>query len=63
MPQNSETMGTSCAQEPTALTVANLYNWNSVASIKTFLFNLGDDQTAATNLNYSQDFLKNNIFI
>lgn len=60
IPQNVENFGASCFQQATALNETNITNWNSINSIKSWVMNIGDDQTAATNLSYSQDFLKNN---
>jgi hypothetical protein len=63
-PQNSAMIGGGCFQQASALTVANLNNWNSINSIKAFLIHNGEYpnniQSPATNLNYTQDFMANN---
>ncbi|MHA4811562.1 hypothetical protein ACX0G9_25930 [Flavitalea flava] len=60
LPQNTTVIGGSCFQSPTLNSVAGITNWNSIHSIVQFVTNLGDGINPAMNLNYTQDFLKNN---
>jgi len=59
-PQNTTGIGGSCYQNASALTVAGLINWSSISSAGFWVMNPGDGATAAVNLSYAQDFMKNN---
>ncbi len=59
-PQGIQEIGGSCYQQPSALTVANVANWNTISSVTGFWAHCGDHVTPSLNLNYSQDFMGNN---
>ncbi|HTE28064.1 hypothetical protein [Flavitalea sp.] len=59
-PQNAVIIGGSSYQQPSAQTVANIVNWNSISNIKVVSFHNGDSQNPSLNLDYSQDFMANN---
>jgi hypothetical protein len=59
-PQNATELSSSCYQQASALSVANISNWNSITSIKGFHIHNGDSQNPATNVSYAQDFMANN---
>jgi hypothetical protein len=59
-PQNVQDIGGSCYQQSSALSVANIANWNSISSVNAFWAHCGDHVTPSLNLNYAQDFMANN---
>ena len=51
----------SSMHQPSALTMDSIWNWNSITSINSFALSTGDGGlNACENLNYAQDFMKNN---
>jgi YD repeat-containing protein len=59
-PQSIQMIGGSCYQQSSALSVANISNWNSIGSVTAFWAHCGDHITPSLNLNYTQDFMANN---
>ncbi len=59
-PQTLQQIGGSCYQQPGALTVANVTNWNSLSSVAGFWAHCGDHVNPSLNLSYAQDFMANN---
>ncbi|HLZ88274.1 MAG TPA: hypothetical protein VKQ52_13560, partial [Puia sp.] len=60
LPQGTTQLGGSCYQQASALTVANITNWNSIGSVTGFWPHCGDATTPCMNMSYAQDFMKNN---
>jgi YD repeat-containing protein len=60
IPQASIQLGGSCFQQPSALTVANISNWNTISSIQIFEPHTGDRINPCENMSYAQDFMANN---
>jgi hypothetical protein len=60
-PQNMQTLDGSSYQQSSALTVAAITNWNSINTITVWGQNAGDGTTACTHMNFSQDFMQNNL--
>ncbi|HXB05651.1 MAG TPA: hypothetical protein VNW04_01010, partial [Puia sp.] len=51
----------SSMQQPSAMTMESIYNWNSITTITSFQLQTGDGgANACMNLHYAQDFMKNN---
>ncbi len=59
-PQAIQSIGGSCYQQSSALTVANVSNWASISSVTSWWAHCGDHVTPSLNLNYAQDFMANN---
>jgi YD repeat-containing protein len=59
-PQSIQDIGGSCYQQATALTVANIANWNSISSVVAFWAHCGDGINPSLNMSYTQDFMANN---
>lgn len=53
-------MWLSCYQSASALTVANLANWNTISSVNTWAPHNGDQINACEHLAFAQDFMVNN---
>jgi len=60
IPQQSTAIGGSCFQQASALTVANITNWNTISSITGFWPHCGDKINPCENMSYTQDFMANN---
>jgi YD repeat-containing protein len=60
IPQSVASIGGSCYQQSSALTVANITNWNSISSVTSFWAHCGDGINASENMSYAQDFMANN---
>jgi YD repeat-containing protein len=60
IPQASIQLGGSCFQQASALTVANITNWNTISSIQIFEPHTGDRINPCENMSYAQDFMANN---
>lgn len=59
-PQLMTDFAFSSYQQSSALTVANITNWNSIFSITKFKLNNGDNANPSKNLSYAQDFMQAN---
>ncbi len=59
-PQSIQSIGGSCYQQSSALTVANVSNWTSISSVTSWWAHCGDHVTPSLNLNYAQDFMAGN---
>jgi hypothetical protein len=61
VPQNTDEIGGSSYQQPGALTVSGITNWNDISSVTYFDLQTGDDGANNVNhVNYAQDFMQNN---
>ncbi len=61
LPQNTLWLGGSSYQQPGAMSVAGIINWNTIASVWRFNLQTGDGgQTLPNHPSYTQDFMKNN---
>jgi len=61
MPQYSSNLTSSCYQDASVLTVANLTNWNTISTIQQFWLHDGDAGTnPCMHVSYTQDFMANN---
>jgi hypothetical protein len=60
IPQQSTQIGGSCFQQASALTVANITNWNQITSITGFWPHCGDKTNGCEHVSYAQDFMANN---
>ncbi|MBS1665197.1 MAG: hypothetical protein JST68_29395 [Bacteroidetes bacterium] len=60
IPQSAGSIGGTCEQNATALSVAGISNWNSISTIKSFALRTGDLVTPCLNVGYAQDFMSNN---
>jgi YD repeat-containing protein len=59
-PQSIQSIGGSCYQQSSALSVANVPNWASISSVTSWWAHCGDHVTPSLNLNYAQDFMAGN---
>jgi len=60
LPQNTNEVGGSSYQQPGALTVSGISNWNSITSVHAFNLWVGDETNQVNHVNYAQDFMQNN---
>lgn len=60
LPQNTDQVGGSSYQQPSALTVSGISNWNNVTGVRAFNLNVGDRVNGVNHINYAQDFMQNN---
>ena len=60
LPQNINELGGSCYQQPGALTVSGISNWNSITAVRIFNLQNGDKINGVNHINYAQDFMQNN---
>ena len=60
IPQNASTIGGSCFQQASALTVAGITNWNTITSVQGFWPHCGDGVNGCENMSYAQDFMAGN---
>jgi YD repeat-containing protein len=60
LPQNTNEIGGSCYQQPGALTVSGISNWNSITSVHSFNLQVGDLINGVNHVSYAQDFMQNN---
>jgi YD repeat-containing protein len=60
LPQNTNEIGGSSYQQPGALTVSGITNWNSITAVHAFNLQTGDGINLVNHLNYAQDFMQNN---
>jgi YD repeat-containing protein len=60
LPQHTTAIGGSSYQQASALTVANIANWNTITSITGFWPHNGDGVNGCENMSYAQDFMQNN---
>jgi YD repeat-containing protein len=60
LPQNTNEIGGSSYQQPGALTVSGIINWNSITSVHYFDLQNGDRVNNVNHVNYAQDFMQNN---
>jgi YD repeat-containing protein len=60
MPQHTTGIGSTSYQQASALTVANISNWNSITSCTSFVALAGDLYTPNEHMNYAQDFMAAN---
>jgi YD repeat-containing protein len=61
VPQNTNEIGGSSYQQPSALTVSGITNWNNITSVTYFDLQTGDGGANDVNhVNYAQDFMQNN---
>ncbi|MBS1664164.1 MAG: hypothetical protein JST68_24175 [Bacteroidetes bacterium] len=60
IPQSAGSIGGTCEQNATALSVAGISNWNGISTIKSFALRTGDLVTPCLNVGYAQDFMSNN---
>ncbi len=61
LPQQTTYIGASCYQQSSALTVANISNWNSINSVTQWILATGDYTNPCRNLGFAQDFMQNNM--
>ena len=59
LPQNTLWLGGSSYQQPGAMSVAGIINWNTIASVWRFNLQTGDGLTYPNHVSYTQDFMKN----
>jgi len=60
-PQYNSNLTSSCYQDASVLTVANLTNWNTISTIQQFWLHDGDAGTnPCMHVSYAQDFMANN---
>jgi YD repeat-containing protein len=60
MPQHTTGIGTTDYQQASALSVANIANWNSITSCTSFELNAFDPSVPNLHVSYAQDFMANN---
>jgi YD repeat-containing protein len=60
MPQHTTGIGSTDYQQASALTVANIANWNSITSCTSFEVNAFDPTVPNLHVSYAQDFMANN---
>jgi hypothetical protein len=60
-PQNTQGGKLSSMQQPSALTMDSIWNWNSITSVLALSLSTGDGGlNSCENLHFAQDFMKNN---